>query len=73
MPVVRNWKKHYSERCQSARDALPKIRSGSRVFLSPGCGEPQHLLEELVELAHTSGITVVDSPADIGKAVQEIG
>ena len=50
MPVVRNWKKHYAERRQSARDALLKIRSGSRVFLSPGCGEPQHLLEELVNL-----------------------
>jgi len=34
----------------SARDALLNIRSGSRVFLSPGCGEPQHLLEELVQL-----------------------
>ena len=54
MPIVRNWKNHYSERCQSARDALLEIRSGSRVFLGPGCGEPQHLLEELVALASDS-------------------
>ena len=53
MPKVGSWKKYYSERRASARDALLKIRSGSRVFLSPGCGEPQHLLEELVQLGAT--------------------
>lgn len=50
MPVVRNWIKNYAGRRASARDALRQIRSGSRVFLSPGCGEPQHLLETLVTL-----------------------
>jgi acyl-CoA hydrolase/ribosomal protein S18 acetylase RimI-like enzyme len=50
MPVMGNWKKLYAERLMSARDALLKIRSGSRVFLGPGCGEPQYLLETLVEL-----------------------
>ncbi len=53
MPVVSNWRKCYSERLMGARDALLRIRSGSRVFLSPGCGEPQHLLEELVRLGAT--------------------
>jgi acyl-CoA hydrolase len=48
MPVVGNWIRTYSKRRVSARDALSQIRSGSRVFLGPGCGEPQHLLEELV-------------------------
>jgi acyl-CoA hydrolase/RimJ/RimL family protein N-acetyltransferase len=55
MPVMANWKKLYSERLMSAREALLKIRSGSRVFLSPGCGEPQHLLEELVALGEQGG------------------
>ena len=50
MPVVSNWKNIYAERRISARDALLKIRSGSRIFLSPGCGEPQHLVDELVKL-----------------------
>ena len=50
MPVVSNWIKNYSSRRMSAREALGKIHSGSRVFLSPGCAEPQHLLETLVEL-----------------------
>ncbi len=50
MPKSSNWKQCYSERCTSAQDALLKIKSGGRVFLGPGCGEPQHLLEELVKL-----------------------
>ena len=50
MPVVSNWIKTYSTRRMGAREALGQIRSGSRVFLSPGCAEPQHLLETLVEM-----------------------
>ncbi|MBN1873072.1 MAG: GNAT family N-acetyltransferase [Anaerolineae bacterium] len=50
MPVMGNWKELYAKRLVSARTALLKIRSGSRVFISPGCGEPQYLLEELVKL-----------------------
>jgi acyl-CoA hydrolase/GNAT superfamily N-acetyltransferase len=55
MPVTRNWRSRYAERRASARDALLKIGSGSRLFLSPGCGEPQHLLEELVRLGGEDG------------------
>lgn len=54
MPVGSNWKERYSDKILSARDALLKIRSGNRIFLSPGCGEPQHLLNELVELGGTN-------------------
>jgi len=50
-----NWEKLYSDRLMSAREALLKIRSGSRIFLGPGCGEPQHLLEELVTLGEQGG------------------
>ena len=50
MPVVKQWIRDYAKKRTSATDALMQIRSGSRVFLSPGCGEPQHLLEELVRL-----------------------
>ena len=63
MPIVSNWKAIYEERLMSARKALRKIRSGNRVFISPGCGEPQHLLEELIELgrksAHLNDVEIV--------------
>jgi len=55
MPVTRNWRSRYAGRRACARDALLKIGSGSRLFLSPGCGEPQHLLEELVRLGGEDG------------------
>ncbi len=41
----------YASKLKTARDALSKIRSGSRVFLGSGCAEPQHLLNTLVELS----------------------
>ena len=55
MPVTRNWRSRYTERCTVARDALLLIGSGSRVLLGPGCGEPQHLLEDLVKLGGEEG------------------
>lgn len=33
----------------SAREAISKIRSGSRIFVGTGCGEPQHLIHAMVE------------------------
>ncbi len=50
MPVVKQWIRDYGQKRRTANEALLEIRSGSRVFLSPGCGEPQHLLEALVRL-----------------------
>ncbi len=55
MPTAEEWTERYADKTMSARDALLQIRSGSRVFLSPGCGEPQHLLNELVDLGGTAG------------------
>ncbi|MEW6265669.1 MAG: GNAT family N-acetyltransferase [Thermodesulfobacteriota bacterium] len=35
----------------TAAEALAAIKKGSRVFIGSGCGEPQHLVENLIELA----------------------
>jgi acyl-CoA hydrolase len=32
----------------SAEEAVSQIKSGSRVFVGTGCGEPQHLIEAMV-------------------------
>lgn len=53
MPIMQDWKERYTSKLMSGQQALLKIRSGNRVFLSPACGEPQHLLEELVKLGGT--------------------
>jgi len=68
MPVVSNWRKCYSERQMNARDALLKIRSGSRIFLSPGCGEPQYLLEELVNLGENLNDVEIVHMLTVGSA-----
>ncbi|MFH1084583.1 MAG: acetyl-CoA hydrolase/transferase C-terminal domain-containing protein, partial [Chloroflexota bacterium] len=61
MPVVGNWIRAYSERRATAPQALKRIRSGSRVFLGPAAGEPQHLLDELVKMGSTgSGLNDVE-------------
>lgn len=54
MPIMRNWKERYTSKLMNAQEALLNIRSGSRVFLSPACGEPQHLLDTLVTLGSTT-------------------
>lgn len=38
----------YSEKIVSADEAISKIKIGSRVFLGTGCGEPRHLIKEMV-------------------------
>jgi len=48
-------KQRYEAKRMTAREALSKIHSGSRVFLGSGCAEPQHLLAALVELGGASG------------------
>jgi len=36
------------EKWITAEDAIAKIQNGSRVFISTGCGEPQHLIRTMV-------------------------
>lgn len=46
-----NWKELYSEKISSATDALNAVKSGDRVVIGHACGEPQLLVESLVEQA----------------------
>lgn len=47
---MHDWRSVYEGRKKSARKALQAVRSGHRVFLGSGCGEPQHLAQQLEEL-----------------------
>ena len=42
-------KKTCPEKLIDAETAMSKIKSGSRVFIGSGCGEPQHLIRTMVE------------------------
>ncbi len=50
MPV-KYWPDEYVRKRRSAGDALKLIRSGQRIFIGSSCGEPQHLVKSLIEMA----------------------
>ncbi len=49
---ARDWRSLYQERKKDIRGAIDVIRSGYRVFLGSGCGEPQYLAQALEERLH---------------------
>lgn len=46
-----NWKKEFASKILSPADAVRKIKSGDRLFLTGNCSVPQQLLKALVEYA----------------------
>ena len=60
MPNSQYWADTYLEKSVTAEKAISHIRSGQRVFIGSGCGEPQHLVKTLAE--HTnkfSGLEII--------------
>ena len=49
-----DWKEEYKDKIQIVSAAIKLIKSGDRVFIGTGCGQPQHLVQALVE--HSSHI-----------------
>lgn len=46
-----DWKDRYRSKIQTAASALKVVKSGDSVFIGTGCGEPQHLVNTLMERA----------------------
>lgn len=46
-----NWKETYKDMIMTPKKALAQVRSGQRVFLGTGCGEPTVLVQAMVEMA----------------------
>ena len=44
-------KENYQSKLQPADEAVRRIRSGQRVFIGSSCGEPQHLVNALMDNA----------------------
>jgi acyl-CoA hydrolase len=44
-----NWQERYRGKLMSAHDALGCVDSGNRVYIHPGCAEPEALVEALLE------------------------
>jgi acyl-CoA hydrolase/RimJ/RimL family protein N-acetyltransferase len=50
--------KYCPEKVTDAETAISKIKGGSRIFISTGCGEPQHLIRTMVKAANMQDIMV---------------
>ncbi|MFH2123758.1 MAG: GNAT family N-acetyltransferase [Pseudomonadota bacterium] len=48
-----NWKETYKDMIMTPKKAMAKVRSGQRVFLGTGCGEPTVLVQAMTEMAGT--------------------
>ncbi|MGC2183573.1 MAG: acetyl-CoA hydrolase/transferase C-terminal domain-containing protein [Terriglobales bacterium] len=46
-----SWEDEYKKKIQSADEALGCVRSGTRVYIQPGCAEPEALVEALMRRA----------------------
>ncbi len=46
-----SWEDEYKKTIQSADEALRSVRSGTRVYIQPGCAEPEALVEALMRRA----------------------
>jgi len=44
-----DWKEKYKEKISTAVAAVKLIKSGNNIFVGTGCGQPQHLVNILVE------------------------
>jgi acyl-CoA hydrolase/RimJ/RimL family protein N-acetyltransferase len=49
-----DWQEKYKDKIGTAPAAMKLIKSGNRIFIGTGCGQPQHLVNTLVE--RSSGI-----------------
>ena len=60
MPASQYWADSYLHKRITAEQAVRLIKSGQRVFIGSGCGEPQHLIQTLTEQANSfSGLEIV--------------
>jgi len=52
MPNSQYWADAYLEKLVTPANAIGRIKSGQRVFIGSGCGEPQTLVHELVKMTN---------------------
>ena len=50
-PLLMSWIDQYRSKLMTAREAVTCVESGMRVYIHPGCAEPEALVEALMERA----------------------
>lgn len=55
-----SWRTEYSKKLRTPDDALQCVQSGMRVYIQPGCAEPETLVEALIRRApHVRDVEIV--------------
>ena len=44
-----DWKTRFGHLVTSPREAIRQVKSGDSIFIGTGCGQPQHLVREMIE------------------------
>ena len=47
-----NWKQKFADLIEDAPEALKLVKAGDTIFIGTGCGQPQHLINSLVDEAN---------------------
>lgn len=58
---MENLKKQYPQKCQPEEEIFSHIHHGDRIFIATGCGEPQYLVNALLEYAKSHPKAVSDT------------
>ena len=66
--MIYDWQVQYQSRLVEPRQALRKIKKGSRIFIGSACGEPQLLVSTLIEMSNTITDAEIIHFLDLGKA-----
>jgi len=66
--MIHDWQITYSGRLTDARTALSRIRRGARIFIGSACGEPQLLVQTLIDVAENLADTEIIHFLDLGIA-----
>ena len=55
-----SWEMEYKKKLRTANEALRCVQSGMRVYIQPGCAEPETLVEALIQRApHVQDVEIV--------------
>ena len=55
-----SWESDYKNKLRTAGEALRYVQSGMRVYIQPGCAEPETLVEALIQRApHVHDVEIV--------------
>jgi acyl-CoA hydrolase/GNAT superfamily N-acetyltransferase len=60
MKYIKNWQEKYADMLVSPAKALARLKSGQRVFIGTGCGEPTVLVQAMTDRAgHLADVEII--------------